>query len=241
MFVLVLAISIVACDGNVKQQPVQDTSPTGDTSDGQVNVEETQEIVDAQQEQDDSTEAYTAFKEELQDNPEYEIEYKLIHSNGNEEVVNIYTKEDKTRMDITSSGEEISVWMNGVSVLESQGQCLDLDSAGNFGFDPESIFQKVTVEGSVKTEDKYQEVSKAGTKTIAGKTTQCYELIYKTSQYNQLTTFCLTDKGIPALMKTVDQDSGDLVSEARAQSISDSVSDDVLEPCEPNMDISGLI
>ncbi|MGM5480672.1 MAG: hypothetical protein ACQESC_04405 [Nanobdellota archaeon] len=236
MIVIVLAVSITACDSNIEQN----TLPVDETSDEQDDTT-TQEVTNTQQTEANTTaETYNNFKRELDNNQEYEVEYQLTHSSGKEETVNIYAKEDKTRVDVTS-GETFSLWMTDVAVIESNGQCLELDNAKNFGFDPESIYKQVTVEGSIKTEDKYQEISSTGTKTMAGKTTNCYEFIYKTSISNQKTTFCLTEKGIPALIKTIDRDTGDLISEAKAQSIGDSVNEDVLEPCEPNMDVSGLI
>ena len=183
-----------------------------------------------------SGEAYETFKSYLEENPEYNVKYEITHSDGSTEIVEIYTKNGETR--IEGEDEEYILWVNGKSIVDYQGQCINLDDAQNYGIDPKSLYQQSPVKkGSIKSEDKYLEVSSAGTKNIAGKTTECFEFVYETEQYNQLTTYCVTDKGIPALVKTVNRDSGELQSESRATKLEDSVSDSVLEACEPDTEI----
>ncbi|HKL23854.1 MAG TPA: hypothetical protein VJ912_00805 [Candidatus Nanoarchaeia archaeon] len=181
-------------------------------------------------------EAYETFKSYLEENPEYNVKYEITHSDGSTETVEIYTKNGETR--IEGEDEEYILWVNGKSIVDYQGQCINLDSAKSYGIDPKSLYQQSPVKkGSIKSEDEYIDVSSIGTKNIAGKTTECFEFVYETEQYNQLTTYCVTDKGIPALVKTIDRDTEELQSESRATKLEDSVSDSVLEACEPNMEM----
>ena len=133
------------------------------------------------------------------------------------------------------------IWTNGNNVVEYEGQCFNLDSASNMGFNPESIYQMTTVEGTMKSDEKYISIDSIGTKNIAGKTTDCYEIVYKTSQYNQLTTYCLSPEGIPALIEAENKDTGELISKVEAKTLEDSIDESVLEPCEPNVDLSSYM
>ncbi|MGM5482663.1 MAG: hypothetical protein ACQESF_04335 [Nanobdellota archaeon] len=236
----VLGLSLVGCSAEME--------PTGLDS-AKNEQEKTQEITSPQEntneegteQETDEEVTYEDFKSGLQDNPEYHVEYELTHTNGQKENVVIYTKDDKTRMEIENNEETVTAWMNGKSVVEYKGQCVDLGAASQLGFNPETIYDMTTVRGSIKTDEKYIDVSSAGTKKIAGKTTTCYEITYKTDSVNELTTYCLTDEGIPALLENIDKDTGELNSEARAKTLEDSVSDDMLKPCEPDMDVSDFI
>lgn len=131
--------------------------------------EETDEETD---EEEEDSENYEEFQRTLQDTPEYHVEYEL--SQINEEVVGIYTKDENTRLDIETNGDTATAWMNGESVVEYEGQCVDLGTASQFGYDPESIYEKTTVEGTLRSEDVYLDVSSIGTESIAGKTTECF-------------------------------------------------------------------
>ncbi|MFW6014755.1 MAG: hypothetical protein ACOCQG_06260 [Candidatus Nanoarchaeia archaeon] len=243
MLLCVLAFSLAGCNGEIQQTRV---NTGGDEQEQTQEVTPPQEDTGAEesteeQEETDEGVTYEEFKSALQDNPEYHVEYGLTLTNDQKKNVVIYTKDNKTRMEIEHDEEAVTAWMNGESVVEYEGQCVDIDTASQFGFDPESIYDMTTVEGSIKTDEKNIDVSSAGTKNIADKTTNCYEIAYETDSVNELTTYCLTDKGIPALLKTVSKDTGELKGEARAKTLDDSVSDSVLEPCEPDMDVSGMI
>ncbi|MFP4656792.1 MAG: hypothetical protein ACLFNK_04410 [Candidatus Woesearchaeota archaeon] len=229
----VLAVSLSAC-GSV-DAPEQDTQP--DASDDLEDTESTEEPEES--EIDDG--AYDEFQDKLQDNPEYMVDYDLTRASGQAENIVIYTSEDKIRMDVNSGNDEFILWEADSDVLEYEGQCLDLGAAKNLGFDPEDLLNITTVEGTIEAEDKYLDVSPAGTQEIAGRTTECFEFVYETETYSELTTVCLTDKGLPALIEVVDTEADELISEVRANEFDDSVSDDVLEPCEPDMDVSGLM
>ncbi|MFP4423963.1 MAG: hypothetical protein ACLFP2_01900 [Candidatus Woesearchaeota archaeon] len=229
LLLIVLMLSfLVACD-NVDTTQQEEQQAPAENQQGEMPSE------------NHSTSKYEEFQRTLQDNPEYHVEYELTHSNGNKENVVIYTKDENTRMEIESDDKMVTVWMNGKNVLDYKGQCIDLDSASQFGFDPKKLYKKTTVEGTFKSEDKYLDVSSAGTKSIAGQSTNCFEFVYETSEFNQLTTYCLTDDGIPALLETVNRDTGESLSKAEATTLEDSVSDDVLEPCEPNVDVTDFI
>ncbi|MGM5488948.1 MAG: hypothetical protein ACQESG_08465 [Nanobdellota archaeon] len=240
VMLLVMTFSIIGCDTqtdgtNVPEQDIpqeteQNTNEETEQSTGQETEKSTAQDVEAN---------YDEFVNTLQDNPEYEVKYELTYSSGKEQTVVIYTKDGNTRMDLP--GEDVTAWMNGKSIVDYQGQCLDLSAIGGRGFDPESIYQMTTVkEGTINTEEEYLDISEAGTKSIAGKTTTCYEFLYETDAYNQLTTYCLTEEGIPALVRTVNKDTDELQSETKATRLKNSVSDDVLEPCEPTGGIEGF-
>ena len=182
------------------------------------------------------------LKSSLEDNPEYKVEYDMIYASDREENVVINTKDGQTRVDVLSDNEEYTFWMNGESVLKYEGQCVDFGMAENFGFDPESIYDMTTIdEGSIRSDDEYLDVSSIGTKTIAGRTTDCYEVVYDSEATSRLSTYCLSDQGIPVLLRIEDGDTGEVMRELRAERLEDSVNEDVFEPCEPEMDVSGFM
>ncbi len=201
-------------------------------------VEETMDAEEVGEVEGEVEATYQKFKESLEDDSEYEVEYEYS-SGGIESNVVIYSKGENVR--IEDIDNDFTAWVNGETIIEAEGQCFDLDMASQFGLDPESIYETATVEGSIETEDEYASVSSIGTKTIAGQTTECYEFTYRSDIKNQKTTYCLSEREIPALIETEDATSGEILSRVEAKTLEDSVSDEVMKPCEPDMDISGLI
>ena len=169
------------------------------------------------------------FQDKLEKDPEYMVEYEITHSDESKQVVKIYTKDKKSRVEM----DQYTAWIvDNKSFVEVEGMCIE---AGESGFNPESIYETTTIEeGSLRSADEYAEVSAIGTRRIAGETTECYEFLHETD-VSQLTTYCLTSEGIPALIRTVED--GDLVTETRALSLSSDVDDSDLEPCEPNFEM----
>ncbi len=226
LLLIILAVAITACQSN--NDTTNNYTPPN-TTDNETDNDEPARVEDT----------YDEFKDLLQENPEYQVEYELTYSDGDQENMIIYTKNNVTRIDFKN--EDTTVWMNDKQVVEYEGECIDLSMTSNLGFNPESIYQSSTVEGSIKTEDEYVSSEYIGTRSIASKTVDCYEFIYETDTINQVTTYCLTNKGIPALIETKDRDTDNLISRSEALTIDDSVSDDVLEPCDVTVDISDMI
>lgn len=240
---LCMALPLMACESQTPTTQTPQQEDTTDTEEQETTGEDTSDSTsDEEESTGDSQEgnaAYDEFKSTLQSDPTYHVRYEITRGEGDNENVTINTKDGQTHLKIKAD-EELTVWLNGESYAQYQGNCVELSVVKSAGYDPESIYKDTSVtEGSIKTEDAYKEISSAGTKTVAGKTTDCYELIYEKDDYSQKTTYCMTEDGIPAYIKTMDQDAGELVTEAVATDIATSVDEGILEPCEPNVDLSG--
>lgn len=187
------------------------------------------------------TSAYDDFKSILREKPEYTVEYEITDHQNKKEIMTIYTKEGKTRMDLISE-EKYTIWMNGGAFVQYEDYCMELEAGNNFGFDAEAIHDMGTITRE-EFEDESDELKMVfdGAKNIAGKDVKCFQLNHLYTSGTQTTTYCLTDKGIPALIKVIDADTKKIEHEMRAVSIKDYVEDGALEPCEPSLDVTGFI
>ncbi len=240
--VFLVAFLLVGCKGSVEDS--KSSEDVGEKTDVAGAKEGGENADTAETEKTDSPkesvgeETYEEFYSLLQKNPEYKIKYDVT-SNIGTQTVTIYIKDGNRRLDLK---DKYQAWIQGEKVIvKAEGNCIDLSQLDTAGYNPEEMFKTTSVsEEEVKSEDEYIKVSSAGTKRIAGKSADCYEFVYQEGEFNQLTTYCLTQEGLPVYTKTINRETDEVITEVEAKSVENSVSDQEVEPCEPNIDMSNI-
>ncbi|MGM5485227.1 MAG: hypothetical protein ACQEP1_05140 [Nanobdellota archaeon] len=249
---LMVALMLAGCEGSTEQVPEDTVQDTGEdeetqTQETETSPEEENEPADTEEDTGDNAEEEPAdesleeFRSIAEKNPEYKVTYDVTTSSGKEETVTIYSLDGEGRID--AEGQYKAWLLEDKTVVESSnGDCIDLSNMDVGGFDPESLHSMTTLpEGKITSDDKSLTVTSEGTRSIAGKSTDCYEFVYEKEGVHQVSTYCVTDRGIPAFVETIDKNNNDeLISKAEASSIEDSPSSSDMEPCEPNMDIPSM-
>ncbi len=237
LLVLSMAVFLSACDtGEVDAGDVVPFEPQQEVGDDDVD-----DLDDIEDDVDDvgAGEAYHDFQNQLQDVPEYIAEYEIVRGSDDIDAVTIYTKGGNSRMDFKY--DDVIAWLNDETIVKYEEQCLDFSAASGLGFNPEALYEVASIEGTFISEDEYVSAEYVGTMAMIGRTVDCYEFIYDSSIYNRMTTYCLSEEGAPVLIETVERGTGELISRAKASSLETTVSDDILEPCDVDLDISGMI
>ncbi len=167
---------------------------------------------------ENTAEVFSNFKSLITGLPEWEISYTITTAGVSIDTIQ-YVKNDKIRADTTAQGQESRTYLLPTgqytcTMATGSWMCIDFtEQAGeamNAGYDDAKA-----------NPDKYKsKVTAAGTKTVLGQTTTCFNI--KDTDYDY--TYCLNAKGAPLHMEgTSGGNPFTYIATAYKESVADSV------------------